>query len=651
MFEPFNTGDLSAKPQELKNLLAANEAAIERLLTQKPYRYKTFVRPMQLLDEKLARFFTPIGIVQYTKNSPQTQEAYSAMLPLMSEYETKLSQDERIYGAYKEILATDQGLSAAQKKVLTDSILDFELEGAGADAATKDRIKELNLRDSDLDNQFSQNLLDATKAFERIVENPADVAGIPESDLEGLAIEGGKWRFSLMPHSFHAYMTYGPNRAIREEIYKAYVTRAPENEALIEELLANRHEKAQLLGFKNYAELSLKTKMAPSVEQVERFILELIDQSRPQAQKEIAELKAFAAQNGFEGELCSFDTGFWAKKLEEQKFDLDEELYRPYFEAESVTAGLFDFVGQLFGVTFTKTQAPVWDESVRVFDLQRDGKTFARFYADLFAREEKRGGAWMDNWQSRMRGTDDELMPPSAYIACNFPPPAKGKPSLLRHDDVVTLFHEMGHAIHHLFSEVDERDVSGISGVEWDAVEFPSQWLENFAYEPAVLRMFAKHHKTGEVLPENMIQKLIDAKNFLSASGLLRQCEFSLFDLRIHKGPHTAREVQAILDEVRQKTALIAPPSYNKFQNGFSHIFSGGYAAGYYSYKWAEVLSADAFYAFVEKGIFERGTARRFAEEVLSAGGSRGAMQNFKAFMGREPDSKALLKLSGIDAA
>jgi oligopeptidase A len=651
MFETFNAENLADRPEKLKALLADHETQLEKLLAQKPYRYNTLVRPIQKMKDAIERFFTPVAILQYTKNSDETQAAYSAMLPLLSEHETRFSQDERLYGAFKTILNEQPDLLPAQRKVLTDLVQEFELEGAGAKAVVKDRIKAINLRLSDLDNQFSQNLLDATKAYELILTDEADVAGIPKSDLEAMEVEPGRWRFSLLPHSFQAYMTYGPNRTHREALYRAFTTRAPENGALIEEILALRHEKATLLGFKNYAELSLATKMAPGVAAVERFILDLIEKSRPQAEGELEQLQRFANENGFEGDLQSYDTGFWAKKLEVAKYDLDEEAYRPYFEAESVTGGLFDFLNRLFGVRFEPVNAPAWDEGVRVFDLKKEGRTFARFYADLFAREEKRGGAWMDSWQARMKDEADRLSLPSAYIACNFPPPKGGKPSLLRHDDVVTLFHEMGHAIHHLFSEVDEYFVSGISGVEWDAVEFPSQWLENFAYEPAVLRLFARHHESGEVLPEAMIDRLIAAKNFLSASALLRQCEFSLFDLRIHTGPHDEGAVQRELDRVREKTALIKPPGYNRFQNGFGHIFSGGYAAGYYSYKWAEVLSADAFNAFIQRGIFEAETARRFAGEVLTIGGSRPAAESFKAFMGREPDSDALLKLNGIEAA
>ncbi|MDR3347005.1 MAG: M3 family metallopeptidase [Helicobacteraceae bacterium] len=649
MFAPFEIGTLEDKPSELSNLLQKNEAAIDALCaTQKP-TYKRFVRALDTLAENLACFFTPVSIMQYTKNSDKTQSAYNAMLPMISAYDTKLNQDERIYAIYQAILERDESLNATQRKILRDSILDFELEGAGKSEAIKARIKAINVEISDLGNRFSQNLLDDTKAFEKIIDSAEDVKGIPQSDLESFAIEGGKWRFTLLPHSFYTVMTHCQNRAAREELYKARATRASQNEAIIERLLALKDEKAKLLGFDNFAEYSIKTKMASNAKEAEDFVRELIQKSRKQAEKELEELQEFAEKNGFNDKLQSYDTAFWSKRLEEYRFNLDDELYKPYFETQNVMGGLLDFLAKLFDISFTAVDTPVWDDSVIVYDLQSEGKTFARLYADLYERAEKRGGAWMDGWQSRMRDESDRSRMPSAYIACNFPAPSEASPSLLRHNDVVTLFHEMGHAIHHLFAAVDERGASGINGVEWDAVEFPSQWLENFAYEPTVLTMFAKHYKTGKKLPKKMIQKLIDAKNFMSATAMLRQNEFALFDLSIYKKPYSANEVQQILDDIRQITSLIKPPPYNKFQNGFSHIFGGGYAAGYYSYKWAEVLSADAFLHFIERGIFDPKTAKSFMREVLSAGSSRSAMENFEAFMGRKPNSAALLKLSGIE--
>jgi oligopeptidase A len=430
-------------------------------------------------------------------------------------------------------------------------------------------------------------------------------------------------------------------------MYKAYTTRAPENDAIMAEILTLRDEKAKLLGFDNYAQLSLETKMARSPEEVEQFLMELATQSLPQAQKELETLQAFAQKEGCAA-LQSFDTGYYSKKLEKATFELDEELYRPYFEKQSVVNGLFDFLNNFFKISFERIDEEAWDKKVEAFVLKKDGESFAKIYMDLESREDKQGGAWMGDWRTHAKTLNDKVQLPIAYIVCNFAPSSETTPSLLKHDDVVTLFHEMGHALHHLFSRVEEPFVSGISGVEWDAVEFPSQFLENFAYEAKVLKMFAKHYQNGELLPDAMIDKLIEAKNFQSALGMLRQLEFGLFDIRIHNALHSAKEVQIILDNVRETTALLKPPAYNRFQHGFTHIFSGGYAAGYYSYKWAEVLSADAFYCFVDNGIFHDETAQAYIDNVLAKGGSRTAIENFTAFMGREPDPTALIRLSGI---
>ncbi|MDR2153175.1 MAG: M3 family metallopeptidase [Helicobacteraceae bacterium] len=649
MFEPFNAGDLSAKPSELKKLLADNEAAIEALIALESKTFASFVRPISELDEKLARFITPVGILQYAENSEQTQAAYSAMLPLISDYETRLAQDTRILEAYQDILTSDGAIDATQKKLLEDAILQFELEGAKLDAASKERIAAINARLADIDNLFAQNLLEATKSYEKEI-TADDLDGIEQSDMDAFKAGEGKWKLNLLPHGYTAFMTCAKNRDLREELYRAYTARAPQNEAIAEEMLRLKDEKARLLGMRHYADYSLKTKMSPSAEAAIAFVEELIEKSLPQAKKEIGELKAFAKANGEERDLQSFDAAFWSKKLEKAKFDFDEELYKPYFESSRVLRGLFDFLTRLFDVSFNEAKTPVWNDRVEVYDLARGGETFGRLYIDLYERKSKRGGAWMDAYQTRMRRADNRLELPSAYICCNFPTSSENLPSLLRHNDVVTLFHEAGHAIHHLFSRVDERDLSGICGVEWDAVEFPSQWLENFAYESRVLELFASHYQTGEKLPRSMIQKLIDAKNFQSATAMLRQCEFALFDLKIHLGAFKAGEIQAILDDIRKTTSLIKPPMYNKFQNGFSHIFGGGYSAGYYSYKWAEVLSADAYLAFAEKGVFDRALADRFANSVLSAGGSRKAMDNFTEFMGRGPNADALLTLNAIKA-
>ncbi len=639
--------DLEHFIQQLKEKIAANEEKVQRLLRIEEKTYANFVCPLEEMEEDLELFFTPLSHLNSVNNSEKTQEVYTQALPIITEYSTKLSQNLKLYNAYKAIAQNEkERLNQAQKRVLELNIQGFELSGAHLDEETKKRLAQINMRKSELANEFSQNLLDATNAYEKIIEDEKDVEGIPQSDLAAARFEEDgkvKYRFTLQMPSYIAYMTYGPNRDIRQEIYKAYVTRAPQNAKIIDELLLLRQEMSRLLGFGSYAEYSLATKMAKTPADVERFLYELLEASMEQTKEEIAQLKRFA---GFDIE--AWDSAFYSEKLKKERYDIDEEEYRPYFEQTSVVEGLFGFLNKLFGIEFKKVQERLWDEKASSYDLYIDGRVRARLYLDLEARASKRGGAWMHDWQSHMRRCDGSEQLASAFVVCNFPPSSKEHPSLLRHDDVVTLFHEMGHAIHHLLSEVDESGVSGVSGVEWDAVEFPSQFLENFAYEKEVLWLFAKHYQTGEVLPDIMIEKLVKAKNFLSAMAMQRQIEFSLFDFLLHEKLYQAEEVQALLDSIREQTALIRPPRYNKFQNGFAHIFAGGYAAGYYSYKWAEVLSADTFFAVVEEGIFDSPTAKRYKEVILAKGGSASMADLYLELMGREAKTKALLKLNGI---
>jgi len=653
MFLTFKTDNLEQQKQDVINQIEENKSKIEQLLKIEDKTYLNFVRPYQMLQERLNWVFKPIAHLNYVKNSEQTQKVYTELLPVITEYYTNLGQNENLYKAFKEIYENEKDfLNHAQKRVLELLILDFELSGVSLPEDKKKKIKEINLKLSDLQNQFAQNLLNATNEYELIIEDFEDVKELPETDLKAAEFEkDGKkvYRFTLHAPSYLAYMTYGNNRNLREELYKAYVTRAPENEDLLEEILRLRDEEAKLLGFKNYAELSLEKKMAPSPDKVLDFLYQLAEKTKPQGEREFEELQKFANENGFEGKLEAFDVPYYSEKLKKEKFHLDEEEYKPYFEKNSVVEGLFKFLNKLFKVEFEKVDVPVWDESVLVYDLKRNRETFARIYMDLESRPDKRGGAWMDDWQTGCLDEKNCKINPVAFIVANFPPASEKQPSLLRHYDVVTLFHEMGHAIHHLFSEVEESFVSGTSGVEWDAVEFPSQFLENFAYEKSVLKTFAKHYQTGEVLPDEMIDKLIKAKNFQSALAMLRQLEFGIFDMLVHTGSYTKEQVQEILDEVREQIAVIKPPRYNKFQNSFAHIFAGGYAAGYYSYKWAEVLSADAFYIFIDNDIFDEEIASKFLNTVLSQGGSKKAMDIFKEFAGREPDIDALLKLSGIE--
>lgn len=649
MFLDFDV-NLDTAIDELTALLQKGKDEIDKLLSIKEKTYANFVKPFEMIDERLGWFFTPISHLNSVNNSEETQEVYAKALPLLSEYGTEISQNEAIYQAFKTIKEKEgKSLNQEQNQVLDHNIRDFELSGAHLDQAKKDRLKEINLRKSTLTNDFSQNLLNATNAYELIITDEKDVEGIPPSDLENAKQEDGSYKFTLQMPSYIAYMTYGKNPALREELYKAYTTRSPENAAIIDELMQLRQEMAQLLGFNNYAELSIAPKMATSTDKVIDFLEELAVASKPQAKTELAELEALAKKEGQE-KISSFDTAYYSEILKKEKYDIDEEAYRPYFEQHSVVQGLFDFLHRLLGIEFRAADVKLWDEKASAYDLYVNDVLKSRLYIDLEARASKRGGAWMNNWQTHCKDEHGETVLSSAYIVCNFPASKKTTPSLLRHDDVVTLFHEMGHALHHMLSEVHEVSVSGVNGVEWDAVEFPSQFLENFAYEPQVLKLFAKHHETGEVISDEMIAKLDRSRNFQSAMGMLRQLEFSIFDFKLHMKLHTGDEVQALMDSIRDEISLLKPPSYNKFQNGFAHIFAGGYAAGYYSYKWAEVLSADAFFHFVDNGIFEEEIAASYRDIVLGLGGSESMSVLFEKFMGRELDTTGLLRLNGIAA-
>jgi len=639
--------DLDNFISDLSSRLEENNKRVEELLKTPKKTYANFVKPLLMMEEYLDQFFTPLSHINAVNNSEKTQEVYSDSIPIITEYSTKLSQNLDIYNAYKEIYKNEKSsLNYEQNRVLELNIEHFELSGAHLDDKIKARLQEINIRTSELSNNFSQNLLDATNEYKYIIDDEKDVEGIPESDKENAKIEEDgvvKYKFTLQLPSYISYMTYGKNAAIREELYRAYVTRSPQNAAIIDELLALKNEMSKLLGFDNYAQYSIASKMAKNEKSVVDFLDKLAKNSKEQAQVELKELQSIAPET-----LQSFDTAYYSEILKKKSYDIDEEEYRPYFEQKSVIDGMFTFLDKLFGFKFKKVDEKLWNDKASSYDLYIDEKLTARLYFDLEARENKRGGAWMHNWQSHCRDEKGEEQLASAFIVCNFPPSSETTPSLLRHDDIVTLFHEMGHTIHHLLSCVNENDVSGVNGVEWDAVEFPSQFLENFAYEPKVLKLFATHYKTGETLPDKMIEKLVKSKNFQSAMGMLRQLEFSIFDFKLHSNVYKGDEVQALLNSIREDTSLVKAPEYNKFQNGFSHIFAGGYAAGYYSYKWAEVLSADAFYSVVDEGIFNSKTAKKYLEIVLKGGGSKSMEILFHELMGRDADTDKLLRLNGI---
>lgn len=653
MFKEFNLENLENSKELLENILDENRKKVDDLLKIENKTYKNFVLPFQEIGECINDFLTPIFHIDSVKNSEITTKVYEECIPVISKYETEISQNESIYIFLKDIQSKEQStLNNIQNKVLENEIRDFKLSGCHLENNKKKRLEEISLRLSELSHKFSQNLLNATNAFEMIIDNFEDVKEIPTSDLELAKFEEEgvtKYKFTLQMPSYLAYITYGTNREKREEIYKAYCTKAPENGKIIEELLALKNEKVKILGFDSYAQYSLATKMASKEEEVVSFLEELGSKAKNRAKEELEEIKEIAAKDGIT-DFKSFDMSYYSEKLKMAQYDFDEEYFRPYFEQQSVLNGFFDFLHQMFNVKFTKANTPAWDEKVKVYDLSEDGKTIARIYIDLEARKDKRGGAWMNNWHSHYRTSDGEIKLPTAYIVGNFPQSTTETPSLLRHSDVVTLFHEMGHALHHLLSKIEEPFVSGISGVAWDTVEFPSQFLEYFSYDKEVLKLFAKHHITKEVLDDASIDKIIKAKNFQSSLATLRQVEFALFDFKVYQKLYkTEDEIQDLLDSIRNEFAVMIPPRYNKFQNGFSHIFSGGYAAGYYSYKWAEVLSADAFYMFIDSGnIFNKELGIKYRDTILSQGGSYDMDKLFFNFTQREPNIDSLLKIDGI---
>jgi oligopeptidase A len=622
--------------QEIQNA----QEVIDELLQIDSKTYANFIRPLSKISDRLELLFTPISHLNYVDNSKKSEKIYSELLDKLTTFDSNINQNIDIYNAFKEIESED-GLNSEQKRVIRNRLQEFTLGGVNLQKDKKDRLKVIDLELSRVQTTFAQNLLQATDNY-KLEVSYEDIKDFPESDLES-AKDGDRYIVTLKQPSYIATMTYSNNKTLREKIYRAYVTRSPENEELIEKILSLRDEKAKILGFNNYTQLSLETKMASSQSDVIEFLNSLASSSRKAAKSEYERLKEFAEVKSLE----PWDISYYSNKLKKELYDIDDQEYMPYFEKSRTLGGLFVFLKEMFDIEFQKVETKTWHESVEVYDIYEDSRVFARVYCDLESREAKRGGAWMNNWVTHHMDEDKRVLP-SAFIVCNFLAKSKNTPSLLRPNDVITLFHEMGHAIHHLFSKVAEVDISGIHGVEWDGVEFPSQFLENFAYEEEVLKRFAKHYKSGKVLPTNMIKKLKDAKNYQSAMMMLRQVEFALFDIKIHLSNYNSSEVQNILDEVRRDVAITTYPKYNKFQNSFSHIFAGGYAAGYYSYKWAEVLSADAFLKFIDGDIFSRDLAKKYRDEILRVGGSRSMLESFRAFSNKEPDPNSLLKLVNI---
>ena len=651
----------------IDQILSENRMKIQTLATQEEPEWHTLALPMQALDDHLNNAWSVISHLNGVNNSDELRKVYKSCLDKITEYSTELSQNEHLCEAYKKLAARDdfKDLSQAQQKAVENTLRDFRLGGVDLPPEDKVRYAELKMELADLSNRFSDNVLDATQHWSKHITDAGELAGLPETALAG-ARQAAKQRdlegylITLDFPSFYPVMTYCDNRDLRREVYEAYVTRASDmgpdagtwdNTPVMAEILKRRHTLAKLLGFNNYAERSLVTKMARSVDEVMDFLNQLAEKSKPVAEKDIADLKDFAKKEYGVEELEAWDVGYYSEKLRHQRYDISPEDLRPYFPVDRVISGLFRVTERLFGVQIeAQPDIETWHADATAYRITRDGEPVAYFYFDPFARQGKRGGAWMADCRVRWRNLRGHVQLPVAFMTCNFTPPVDGKPSLLTHDEVTTLFHEFGHGLHHMLTRVDVADVSGINGVAWDAVELPSQFLENWCWHPESLALIAGHHETGDPLPQDMLDKMLAAKNFQSGMQMVRQLEFSLFDFRLHaeftgEAPTNPLDVHR---QVRDEIAVIRTPDFNRFPNSFSHIFAGGYAAGYYSYKWAEVLAADAFSLFEENGIFDQETGRAFLENILEKGGSREPMELFKAFRGREPKVDALLRQNGI---
>ena len=659
-------------PQQVKpaveQAIAQARAAVERAVTSTSVSWASLIEQTEQDSERLSKLWSPVSHMNSVVNSPELRQAYESCLPLLSEFSTWLGQHEGLYQKYQQLAQSAEyaALTPAQQKVIQNALRDFKLSGIGLSAEKKQRYAEIQSRLSDLSSQFSNNTLDATQAWFKHITLEADLVGLPE-DARLAAAEEAKsrelegWVFTLEFPSYIAVMTYADNRQLREELYSAYCTRASDqgptagqfdNTAIIEETLALKHEVAQLLDFNNAAEESLATKMAENPAQVLDFLHDLARRAKPQAEQDLAELSAFAQKEFAVTELAAWDVTYYGEKLKQAKYSISDEQLRPYFPEHQVVQGLFTVLNKLFGVSVKQRDGvDVWHSDVKFYDIfDASGELRGSFYLDLYARASKRGGAWMDDCQGRRILPDGSVQTPVAYLTCNFNKPVGGKPALFTHDEVVTLFHEFGHGIHHMLTKVDAAAVAGINGVAWDAVELPSQFLENWCWQSEALAIISGHYQTGEPLPQDLLDKMLAAKNFQSAMFLVRQLEFALFDFRLHAeyNPALGGRVQQMLDEVRSEVSVIIPPRFNRFQHGFGHIFAGGYGAGYYSYLWAEVLSADAFGRFEEEGIFNAATGRDFLRWILERGGSDEPMALFKGFRGREPSNEALLRHMGI---
>ncbi len=655
-----------AVTQAIKN----NKALIEKTLaTDIPFTWDNFINVLDEADDHLGKLWSPVSHMNAVVSNDQLREAHDACLALFAEYGTFVGQHKGLYQAYLSIAESEQFacLKTEQKKVINDALRDFKLAGIALTESKQKRYGEIKQQLALLQSQFSNNVMDATLAWSKLITDINELDGLPESAVaaaEQAAQEKQKQGY-LLTLEFPSYLpviTYAKNRSLREEVYTAFSTRASDqgpnagefdNSDIIDEVLALRHELALLLDFSDFSEYSLATKMAETPDQVITFLTELAEKSRPQALQERDQVLAFAKQMDNLDELQAWDLSYYSEQLKQHRYAISDETLRPYFPENKAVSGLFAVVKRLFGLTIKESfDFDSWHEDVRFFHIYDQQQThLGSFYLDLYARAHKRGGAWMNDCRVRRRLVNGELQLPVAYLTCNFTKPVGDKPALFSHDEVITLFHEFGHGLHHMLSKIESSAVSGINGVPWDAVELPSQFLENWCWEPQALALISGHVESGETLPAELLEKMLAAKNYNSALMMVRQLEFSLFDFVLHHQykPENGSQVQSVLTDIRAKVAVITPPEFNRFQHSFSHIFAGGYAAGYYSYKWAEVLSADAFSRFEELGIFNAETGQEFLQAILEKGGSEEPMALFKDFMGREPKIDALLRHCGIE--
>ena len=670
----------------MEQLLNNNRERINQLLKDinsgtTPVSWQALVTPMEAWDDELSQAWSPISHMNSVVNSDELRDAYNACLPLLSAYSTEMGQNQDLYKAYKKLADSNEfdTLNTEQKTAIEHALRDFRLAGIALEGDKKSRYGELKQRMSELTSKFGENVMDATQAWTKIITDKSELAGLPDSAL-ALAQQQAQskdaqfkdkegYLFTLDFPSYFPVLTYCENRELRHEMYKAYATRASDryaesggdnkfdNSAVMNEILALRHELAQLLDFKNYAEYSVATKMANDPQQVIDFLTDLSEKAVPQAKQEFSELKAYAKESFNIDTLEPWDISFYAEQLRQHRYSISQELIRPYLPIDTVLKGMFETVQRLYGINIEEqTEFDSYHPDVRFFHIKQDGEVIAKFYFDLYARDKKRGGAWMDECRVRRSLESGELQLPVAYLVCNFSPAVDGKPALLTHDELTTLFHEFGHGLHHMLTQIKTAAVSGINGVAWDAVELPSQFMENWCWEKEALAFISGHYETGESLPDELLEKMLAAKNFQSAMIMVRQLEFSLFDFRMHREYQPELNVEqqknyinSVIENVRDQVAVVPIVEYNRFQNSFSHVFAGGYAAGYYSYKWAEVLSADAFSRFEEEGIFNTTTGQSFLTEILQKGGSEEPAVLFERFRGRGPTTDALLRHCGIN--